>query len=174
MADGQETSALDELKAALERDPGQSTPHMLLGMLLESKGDAERAEKHYRSALEADPKLAPAANNLAYLLADQNRELNEALDLAQRAKHSDPEDPVISDTLGFVYYKKGLFDYAIEELTAASEALPDNAVVRYHLGMAYYKKGDRDRAAQELEKALSLDGSFKGADLAKQTLAELQ
>ena len=116
----------------------------------------------------------PAVNNLAYLLAEQNGNLNEALALAGKAKQIDPDDPAISDTLGLIYYRKGLYDYAIGELTAAAEKLPDNAVVRYHLGMAYARKGINEKARRELEKALSLDGSFKGAAEARTTLASLK
>ncbi|MGA9538703.1 MAG: tetratricopeptide repeat protein, partial [Desulfobacterales bacterium] len=174
LADDQEENAIKQFKGVLKQDPDQTSPHMLLGIIYESQGDPVLAEKHYRAALEIKTDFAPAANNLAYLLADQNRDLSEAFDLAIKAKQVNPADPAISDTLGLVYYKKGLYDYAVGELTAAAEKLPDNAVVRYHLGMAYLKKGDGDKARSELEKALSLDTSFKGAEEAREALAALQ
>ena len=77
------------------------------------------------------------------------------------------------DTLGLVYYKKGLFDSAIGEFTDSLEQLPDNAVVHYHLGMTYYKKGDKNSARIAIEKALSLNQEFDGADEARQILSNL-
>jgi tetratricopeptide (TPR) repeat protein len=77
------------------------------------------------------------------------------------------------DTLGFVYYKKGLYDSAIGEFTDSLEKIPDNPVVHYHLGLAYYKKGEKGRAKTQLQKALSLDQEFDGADEARQILTEL-
>ena len=117
--------------------------------------------------------FAPAANNLAYLLADQNRDLNEALRLAGIAKKANPDDPGITDTLGWVYYKRGLYANAVSELSFAAEKLPDNATVRYHLGMSYLNNGEKEKARQELEKALSLDRSFDGSDEAQKALAGL-
>jgi tetratricopeptide (TPR) repeat protein len=77
------------------------------------------------------------------------------------------------DTLGWVYYKKGLYDSAIGEFTDCLEKMPDNPTVIYHLGMAYYKKGDHEKARTELQKALQLDKSFSEADEAKRVLAGL-
>jgi tetratricopeptide (TPR) repeat protein len=77
------------------------------------------------------------------------------------------------DTLGWVYYNKGLYGNAIGEFNDSIAKLPDNATIRYHLGLAYYKKGENDKAKAALEKALSLDGSFDGAEEAKRILEEL-
>ncbi len=77
------------------------------------------------------------------------------------------------DTLGWVYYKKGLYDSAIGEFSDSLAKIPDNAAVIYHLGMAYYKKGDTARAREQLEKALSLQTDFPGSEEAKKVLAEL-
>ena len=77
------------------------------------------------------------------------------------------------DTLGWTYYKKGLYDLAIMELSDAQSKLFENAEVTYHLGMAYYKKGDAKRARAELEKALSLNENFTGADEARKVLVEM-
>jgi tetratricopeptide (TPR) repeat protein len=173
LGDQREGQAINHLKTALKQNPGQSSPHMLMGMIYESKDDLDLAEKHYRAALEIDADFAPASNNLAYLLAGQGRELNKALDLALRAKRSNPDDPAISDTLGLVYYKKGLYDYAIGELNTAVHKLPDSAVIRYHLGMAYLKKGNAEKSRRELEKALNLNDSFEGAEEARKALAGL-
>ena len=146
---------------------------MLLATVYDLRQRSDISEKHYRAALDINPNFVPAANNLAYLLADQDKDLNEALDFARLAKEKLPDDPNVMDTLGWVYYKKGLYDSAIGEFADCLEKMPDNPTVIYHLGMAYYKKGDLENARAELEKALQLDESFSGADEAKRILAEL-
>ena len=111
--------------------------------------------------------------NLAYMLASRGENLNEALGLAQKAKEKSPNSPGIMDTLGWVYYQKGLYDNAIGEFNDSIAQLPDNATIRYHLGLAYHKKGEKEKAREALEKALSLDGSFEGAEDARRILNEL-
>jgi tetratricopeptide (TPR) repeat protein len=147
---------------------------MALGMIYEMKKQPDMAITHYRKALEANPNFAPAANNLAFQLAEKGADLNEALSLAQKAKEKFPEDPSLMDTLGWVYYKKGLYDSAIVELSDALEKLPDNPDVNYHLGMAYYKKGEVENARATLRKALEEKPNYEKADEVKALLTELK
>ena len=77
---------------------------MTLGMIHESKGDLQSAEKYYRKALEIKRDYAPAANNLAFILADKRISIDEAARLAELAKAKRPRDPIVLDTLGWVYY----------------------------------------------------------------------
>ena len=165
--------AIAQYEALLAQNPKQARPHMMLGIIYERRKKFDISEKHYRNALDINPEFVPAANNLAYILAVRDGNLNEALGLAQKAKEKVPNDPSIMDTLGLVYYKKGLYDNAIGEFNDSIAKLPDNATIRYHLGLAYYKKGENEKARAALEKALSLDGSFDGAEEAKRILEEL-
>ncbi|MBU1162447.1 MAG: tetratricopeptide repeat protein, partial [Proteobacteria bacterium] len=167
----QEDKAIDQYKAILEKNPNQAGPHMLLGTIYDVQKQFDLAEKHYSMALDINPDFSPAANNLAYLLAKQDKNMNKALSLAQKAKETLPNDPKIMDTLGFIYYKKGLYDSAIAEFTDSLKKIPDNAMVRFHLGMTYYNKGDKDRAKTELKKALDLNQNFDKADEAREILS---
>ena len=168
-----EDKAIDQYKAILEKNPNQAGPHMLLGTIYDTQKQFDLAEKHYNMALDINPDFTPAANNLAYLLAKQDKNMNKALSLAQKAKEKFPKDPKIMDTLGFVYYKKGLYDSAITEFTDSLKKIPDNAMVRFHLGLTYYDKGDKDRAKAEFKKALDIDQKFERADEARQILSSL-
>lgn len=146
-----------------------------MGTLFQGQARMEEAQKHYRAALRIDGEFAPAANNLAYLLADEGQELGEALQLAQTAKRRLPDDPYVMDTLGWVYYKRGLYDSAIAEFSASLEKMPDNATVQYHLGMALHQKGDAERARAALERALALDPGLAEAEAeeARRVIEEL-
>ena len=53
---------------------------MMLGTIYDLKKRFDMSEKHYRAALDIDPDFAPAANNLAYLLAAQDKNIDEALE----------------------------------------------------------------------------------------------
>jgi tetratricopeptide (TPR) repeat protein len=165
--------AIAQYNAALAQDPKQVQPHMLLGILYDRQHKLDLTEKHYREALKIDPAFAPAANNLAYLLAEHDRDLNEALDLARLAKEKLPNDPGVMDTVGWVYYKKGLYESAIAEFNDCIEKMSENATVHYHLGMALYKVQEGVKAKAQLEKVLTLDPKFEKAEQVKEVLAGL-
>jgi len=169
-----EEEAISQYKTILEKNPKEAAPHLLMGIIYDLQKRPDLAEKSYSAALAVNPDFMPAANNLAYLLAKQDKNINEALSLAQKAKEKLPHDPSVMDTLGLIYYKKGFYDNAIAEFTDSLNKIPDNAMVHFHLGLAYHKKGDEDRARTELKKALDLNQNFDGADEAREILSKLQ
>ncbi|OPX18673.1 MAG: hypothetical protein BZ151_13495, partial [Desulfobacca sp. 4484_104] len=92
--------------------------------------------KSYEDALQVNAEFVPAMNNLAWLYAEHGGNIDRALSLAEDAKRLRPDDPRITDTLGWIYYKKNIFTRAAVYLREAAEKLGDNPVVHYHLGMA--------------------------------------
>jgi tetratricopeptide (TPR) repeat protein len=147
---------------------------MGLGIIYDTQKKYDQAKEYYQKALKINPKFVPAANNLAYLYAEKGENVDEALSLAQSAKEQFPDDPHISDTLGWVYYKKNVFSRAIVYLKEANDKIQNNPMTRYHLGMAYYKNGEKENAKRELKKALELDSKFEGAEEAKEVLSKLK
>ena len=104
--------------------------------------------------------------------------------LAQGIVQTHPEVPSFADTLGWVYYKKGLYGAAVEQLKKAvtvdeAQARRSNSnpspIYRYHLGVALAGKGDKAGAKRELETALRLSekARFAEADEARKALATL-
>lgn len=166
-------STIEEYKKAIGKDAPQDIPHMMLGIIFSMKNKPALAEFHYRQALAVNPEFVPAANNLAYLLAENGKDLNEALRLAEKANRMMPDDPRISDTLGWVYVKLGFFDQAIRQFTQSMDHLSKNPTLYYHLGFAYYKKGENKAAKSALEKALQLGRNFAGADRAREILSKI-
>ena len=112
--------AVSQFNTILTHDPKAFSPHMLLGVIYYTQREFELAEKHYRAALAVKPDSPMAANNLAYLLAVQGKDLETAMSLAVKARELLPEDPNVMDTMGLVYYRKGLYDYAIGEFLDCS------------------------------------------------------
>jgi predicted Zn-dependent protease len=86
------------------------------------------------------------------------------------AKEQVPDNPFMSDTLGWVYYKKNVYSRAIVYLKDAADKMPNQPVVHYHLGMAYYKNGQMELAKKELARALQIDPNFPGAAEAQEVL----
>ena len=154
--------------------PAHLIAYMSLGTIYQQKGDIKEAESYYREALGIRKDFAPAANNLAWLLAEHGGNIDVALSLAQTAKEKMPKDSSVMDTLGWIYYKKGLYRSAISELQESHEKIPENPVILYHLGMAYLKNNQMEEAKAALEKALKLNEEFPGHKEARQALKDME
>jgi Flp pilus assembly protein TadD len=117
--------------------------------------------------------VSPVANDLAYFLSETDGDKERALQLAQVAKEAAPDEPHISDTLGWILYQRGIHARAVALLQEAASKLTDNAVVRYHLGMAQLAAGNKEAAKRELQQALKLQPTFPGAEEARKALSHL-
>ena len=146
----------------------------MAGVILEAQQRPEEARKHYEQALDLDPEMPVAANNLAWMYAESGENLDRALQLAQAATRRLPKNPAIQDTLGWVYYKKGLATLAIAPFQRSIELDPKNPVFHFHLGLAHLKNGEAPKARIALNRALALAPDFAGAAEAKQALASLK
>jgi tetratricopeptide (TPR) repeat protein len=127
---------------------------MLLAELEESSGNTNGAIEHLRQVAEADDRNALALNNLAYLLAKTDPD--GAVKYAERAGEIAPQTAAIEDTLGWVYYRKGLYSNALRHLKIAVEK-DGTPRRRLHLGMAYIKAGDPTMGRQVVAAALKSD-----------------
>ncbi len=140
-------------------------------MLLDSQGRRDEARKVYADVYARNPKAVAAATNLAFLLAEEGKDLDRALNLAQAAKAQMPDDAGVSDTLGWVFYKKNLASLAIEPLEFSVGKDPSRAAYQYHLGFAYLKAGDKEKGRTWLERALKLQPGSEMAAEARNALA---
>jgi len=142
-----------------------------LGGLEEKACNYAAASNHYRKVLDLKPGDTTVLNNLAYILTEFAGKPDEALRYAQQAKEFAPDNPAVDDTLGWTYYRKGLYPNAVRHLEAAVEREP-NARRTFHLAMAYAKSGNVARGKRTLEVALKLDPKSPEAGMAQQVVAE--
>ncbi len=154
--------AVAQYQMVLERRPAAQV-YTMLGILEDGRGNTAEAEKSYRKALEIAPETPIAANNLAWLIADNSGNLDEALQLATMAAGKNPTVAGFYDTLGWVYLQKGLASpaveqlkkaVAIEEANAQRTGVAPNPGYRVRLGMALAKAGDKVAARREVESSM--------------------
>jgi len=137
-----------------------------LGVVCHRLDDIEGAAVAYERALALDPRRIICLNNLASLLSDQGRELDQALGLAQRAVEVSP-DLASLGTLGSIQHAIG--ERERKSGTGNSAAAFKQAAATY-LRIARARPMDPEawsRAAQ----ASSDAGDFEGAADAWQRLA---
>ena len=161
---GKPDSALESYQKALALQPSSTTLNNAIGDVYLAKGDLKSAGKYFQQALSENAHDPIAANNLAWVYAQQGDNLDMALSLATQAKQMAPEMNAVNDTLAWIQYKKGNYKVSVSFAEDAVRRAPENPHFRYHLGMALTGAGDKDRARTELQKALSLN--LKGPDAA--------
>ena len=127
-----------------------------LGTVLEVTGRWERAEQVFLESLESRPDDPWLLNYLGYAWADRNENLDEALDLIERALERTPDDGMVIDSLGWVLYRLGRYDEAVVELERAVGLEPAEAVIIDHLGDAYWKTGRHYEARFQWRHVLTL------------------
>src|SRR5262249_10338189 len=132
---GQIDRALAQYEAMARAQPTSVAAHTMVGTLLIAQNHPAEARRSYQRALEIDPNAAVAANNLAWLQAEAGENLDVALGLAQVAKRQLPDQPSVNDTLGWIYYKKGLMSLAITLFEQAAAKDPKDPTYYYHLGL---------------------------------------
>ncbi len=177
-------AAVEQYRKLLDKKPSASI-FTLLGMLEEVRDNSAEAEKNYRRALEIAPETPIAANNLAWLITENEQgNLDEALGLVQMSVNRTQNAAIFYDTLGWVYYKKGLNSPAVEHLKKAvmldqtevrKTGKSANPAFRLRLGIALSAAGDKSNAKKEVAIALESekDLSRKEAAQAKTLLASL-
>jgi Flp pilus assembly protein TadD len=148
-------SAIANFQKASTLAPNDPAPVVLLAQTLVSAGRIPEAIRSYRRALELQPDNAPIMNDLAYEIVEGGGNLDEALELAQRALKKNYQQPQFQDTVGWIYFKKHVSDSAVQIFRSLIDRYPDNPTFRYHLGMALLQKGDKIIARAELKNGLS-------------------
>jgi len=173
-ATGRFDLAIAQADSATRVDPRNVRALMALGVGHQQRGDTAQAREAYETVLSLNPKFAGAANNLAYLFADQPGQEAAAYKFASIARDNAPDDPHIGDTFGWVLYKRGDYAHAMTVLTNSAARLPDSPNVQYHLGMVAQKLGQTAAARAALTKAVSSPQNFPGKDEARRILAQLK
>jgi tetratricopeptide (TPR) repeat protein len=121
----------------------------------ERAGNWPPAEADFRQALELEPDQPMVLNYLGYSLVEQRRNLEEALDMIERAVAGQPDDGYITDSLGWVYYRLGRYEEALPQMLRAVELAPVDPVINDHLGDVLWKVGRKREAAFQWRRALS-------------------
>lgn len=142
--------AIKRLNAADKALPDTIEIKYELAMLYERDNKMRDTERLLREVIAIDPGHAHAHNALGYSLADRNQRLPEALELITRALSLAPKDPFILDSMGWVKFRMGDNQAALEYLEQAYAKRPE-ADIAAHLAEVLWRLGRRDEAQKYLK-----------------------
>jgi tetratricopeptide (TPR) repeat protein len=168
---------LDEARASFEEAEAAGVLHsgarLLLGRIYHRQGETDRAREMFEKVLSDDPNVTGAKSGLAYLLAESD--LDRALRLAEDAQQSMSADPDAAHAVGYVYFRKGLYEAALQQFLRALELNEERSsglepTLRYHLGLTLDALNRNEEAVDAFEKALAIDSDFPDAADARRRL----
>ncbi|MBK6288620.1 MAG: tetratricopeptide repeat protein [Pseudomonadales bacterium] len=133
------------LSNALAEQPEEPALLYARSMVSEKRGDVAAMEQDLRRMLALDPDNSLALNALGYSLANLTDRFAEALALISHALELKPDDPAILDSMGWVQYRLGNLELALENLRKAFDRFPDHEVAA-HLGEVLWVMGRTDEA----------------------------
>lgn len=153
---GDDAGELDALARGLAAYPDENPLLYARALAWERRDDIARAEADLRKILVTEPENVAALNALGFTLADRTPRHQEALELIERARVAQPDNPAIIDSHGWVLYRLGRNDEALAELRRAW-ALTRDAEIGAHLGEVLWVMGRKDEARQFFAESEKLD-----------------
>ena len=144
---GQMTTALDQVKQALQADPGMAEAYNLRGLIYGNLGEVKLAEDSFRRALQLNPRDADTMQNFGYFLCQTKRypEATAMFDQALAEPQSrDPSRTLL--TKGRCEAMAGQLAESEATLVRAYQLDPQNPATAVNLAEVLYRRGDYERA----------------------------
>lgn len=143
------------LQDAITRYPQEPDLVYDLAMVAERMGNLDEMEQLLRQIIASHPEYYNAYNALGYTLANQNVRLSEARDLITKALEFSPNDPYVTDSLGWLEFRLGNTAEALRLLQSAYKTRPD-AEIAAHLGEVLWNLDQKEEARAIWKEAIRL------------------
>ncbi|MCC7461821.1 MAG: tetratricopeptide repeat protein [Gammaproteobacteria bacterium] len=153
---GDRAAALEQIEATRQRFPGHPEVLYQRAILLERAGRTSEALQSLEQLHRARPADGTLTNALGFILADHRMQLPRAESLIRAALESEPDNPAILDSLGWVKYRRGAIAAALPVLERAWRLFRDGDIAA-HYGEAAWASGDQARARAIWSQALAAD-----------------
>jgi len=149
---GNYQEAYDELTAALNDAPENRDLLYARALVAERIGKLDILEADLRKILLKNPEDVGALNALGYTLTDKTTRYDEAEKFLNQALKLQPDEAVIIDSYGWLQFKRGNLDLALEYLRKAYAKEPENEIAA-HLAEVLWTMGNRKEAKDLFETA---------------------
>jgi Flp pilus assembly protein TadD len=139
--------AFDLLTEALAKFSDNRDLLYTRSLIAEKLDKLDSLEADLKKILLKNPEDSNALNALGYTLVDRTQRYDEAELYLQKAIALRPDETVIIDSVGWLQFKKGNMEEALDLLRNAYDKLPDSEIAA-HLVEVLWAKGDKKEAKQ--------------------------
>ena len=122
-----------ELNKLLETGYMTSSVYAAIAFVAWQQQDVNKCIEYYEKSLKTDDENISSLNGLGYVLACQEKDLTRDLSLCKQDVKIAPKSAACLDSLGWVYYKMGLYKDALQYLNDAEQIAPDNVEIANHI-----------------------------------------
>lgn len=151
-----QASAYVALEKALSNSPDDPELRYDAALTAERLGRHQALEDHLKHLLARHPDHPHALNALGYSLAERNIRLDEAEALLKRALALAPDDAYIIDSMGWLQYRQGRLNEALQTLEKAYRLKADPEIAA-HLGEVLWTLERRAEARKIWQEARQRD-----------------
>ncbi len=152
-------------EAAIKKNPKQADAHYYLGLVMDKSGDKAGAEKSYRTALDLQPDLQEAAENLTALLVE-NKKYDDAIAVAKKSLGKNPKNAEMALNLAVALSEKGDVEGGTKAFEDAVKLAPNDArfylAYAHHLGAIAKKPEDAVDKLKKAQRAAGDDPALLG------------
>lgn len=125
--------AIEVLDKGLQSNPDSESLLVNKSFVMEKTGNLDATVETVKKVLNINPDNEVALNFLAYLYAENDMKLDEALELVSRALEIGNNNPAYLDTKAWVLYKQKKYEQAQEYQIKALNIAPEEKELREHM-----------------------------------------
>ncbi|MDE0518023.1 MAG: tetratricopeptide repeat protein, partial [Bdellovibrionales bacterium] len=144
------------------------------GFIYDKLGQTEQAITMMKKVLALDSNHVEALNHLAFIYAEQNKNLSRAERMIIKALSFSPNDSYILDTAGWIFFKRGKVEQALKYLNQAYQNNPSMGGIAEHLAEVYYHLNMLDKSIALYKKAIGLETNEHKRKTLEKKLLSLQ
>ncbi|MCK5832451.1 tetratricopeptide repeat protein [bacterium] len=150
--------AIKLYKDVVEFEPQNAQAFFGIGDAYERLGIRDSAIATFKELIELIPGDPLSANYLGYLLIEEEQDFEIADSLISLALKQEPNNASFIDSYGWLLYKKGQYDFALEKLFQAERISKIvDPVILEHIGVVLHETGEDEKARGYFRRALELD-----------------
>ena len=123
----------------------------------ERLGDYQKADEDLKYSLKINPDDAYVLNYLAYSWLERDYQIDEAMEMLEKAYTLRSNDPYITDSIGWAYYLIKNYNEAEKYIKKAVELMPEDPTVNDHYGDILWKLNRNIQARYFWNYVLRLD-----------------
>jgi len=123
----------------------------------ERLGDYQKADEDLKYSLKINPDDAYVLNYLAYSWLERDYQIDEAMEMLEKAYTLRSNDPYITDSIGWAHYLIENYNEAEKYIKKAVELMPEDPTVNDHYGDILWKLNRNIQARYFWNYVLTLD-----------------